>query len=148
MSKQDPYIYKRIVDDKLSMVKILNKLGTNYSVNQPCYCPFHDNTNTPAAMIYDNNGKQSLYCFSERKTYYPSDAISILLNQDPYAIGEELFNRLTPQEQQELIDKYDKTTSIKYTSKLDFTPDFRKKLAMFKYNKIDFNDIVKAITKL
>ena len=29
-----------------------------------CFCPFHDNHNTPAAKIYKDDAGDSLYCFS------------------------------------------------------------------------------------
>jgi hypothetical protein len=38
------------------------------------YCPFHDNTVTPAARLYpatQQYPRESLYCYSENRVYYP-----------------------------------------------------------------------------
>lgn len=38
-----------------------------------CFCPFHENYDTPAAKISKTENGDMLYCFSERKSYRPAD---------------------------------------------------------------------------
>lgn len=37
-----------------------------------CYCPFHENKNSPSAAVYNSDGKISIHCFAEGKTFFPS----------------------------------------------------------------------------
>jgi hypothetical protein len=87
---------KRLVSDKVRISDILYKHNPegHYEPGQTCFCPFHDNENTPAASIYDNDGVETLYCFSEQKLYTSADAIEILLKKDIYEVGRRLWERM------------------------------------------------------
>lgn len=96
---------KKLVDEKYSMTKILKKFNPNnyYTAGRPCFCPFHLNEDTPAAAIYNNDGKETLYCFSEKRLYKPSDALEKLLNYDIYEVGMRLWNSLTDMEKETFL---------------------------------------------
>lgn len=93
---------KKLVIEKVDIVDILykNNPDGHYHPGQTCFCPFHDNDNTPAASIYDNEGITSLYCFSERKLYTSADAVEILLNKDVYGIAKRLWDSMSDTEKQ------------------------------------------------
>lgn len=138
---------KKLVDKKYKLTSILYKAtGNRYSIGIPCFCPFHDNTNTPAAAIYEDDGEQSLYCFAEQKLYKSSDALEKLLNQNIYKLGESIWLSMSPEEQ---IVWRDENTS--YASSFDIettntpTDTFSKGLNSFKYNKITFKELKKYL---
>lgn len=132
--------YRRAIDSKFSMVDLLSKLNPDnyYEYDKPCFCPFHDNTNTPAAALYSNNDGDSLYCFSERKVYRASDVIEKLYKKDVYEIGAKLFNDLTPSEQKEYLTEKEK---INYYSEFAIVSDTTMKqlLERFKNREITLN---------
>ena len=65
----------RVLNAKLPMADLLNTFieGGHYSHWGNCYCPFHDNTNTCSAKIYESPEGDCLYCFAERRRYRPAD---------------------------------------------------------------------------
>lgn len=142
----------KLVDHKVKMTDILNKTGHGqYSVGQPCFCPFHDNTNTPAAVIYDNDGKQTLYCFSERRLYTPSDLIKTVVKKDVYQLGSILWDRLSEYEQSEFLESLGQLESTAESFNLAPTDEksirFAKVLQLFKYGKIDYSALMKEYIK-
>lgn len=75
------------INYNFSIVMIMKELGhidSSYEVDSDIsvFCPFHENTNTPAARLYI--GDNSIYCFGEcKRTYRPIDFF-ILKNGDSY----------------------------------------------------------------
>ena len=77
------------------------------------FCPFHPNTNTPAASLFkDADGIERLYCYVCRRQYTSYDYITIILEENPLdyllkvATKEELDEMLTHK-----IDKFTLETS-------------------------------------
>jgi hypothetical protein len=97
--------YKRLILDKVNLIEVLNKVNPDeyYEEGRPCFCPFHDNENTPAAAIYGDDDYMTLYCFSERKLYTVIDALEKLLGVDPYIIGERLWSKLSDNEKSDWL---------------------------------------------
>lgn len=140
--------FKTLIDEELSMIDLLYKANPdgNYQAGSPCFCPFHDNTHTPSAAIYDNEGIESLYCFSERKTYRPSDVIEKLLDKNVYLIAEKYWNRLSREkkleflartEEESLEDSFSEETHKKDTKEIESANN------AFKYGKIKAHDLLK-----
>lgn len=40
-----------------------------------CFCPFHENHDTPAAKLYQNEEGESIFCFTENRSYRPHDLL-------------------------------------------------------------------------
>lgn len=97
---------KRLVTEKLKISDILHKYNPegNYQAGQTCFCPFHDNENTPSASIYDNEGVETLYCFSEKKLYSSADAIEKLLKKDVYEVAQSLWERMGDVEKKQWLE--------------------------------------------
>lgn len=145
MSKPTLYQLKLLINDRLSMVDVLNKVNPEgyYQAGQPCFCPFHENSNTPSATIYDNEGITSLYCFAEQRQYRPTDAIEILLDKDVYVVGEKLWNSLSQLEQEQFlrenvsIEDSFSTTQVKPIDK-----KVQQAKTAFKYGKITAHELL------
>jgi hypothetical protein len=105
-----PALMKRLVDEKLNMVDVLRKHNPDehYEVNQQCYCPFHDNQNSKAANIYedDETGQISLYCFAEKVPYFTSDVLDILMKKDVYLIADKVWNKMTESQRKSWFDSH------------------------------------------
>lgn len=147
MIKPSPELLKLLVNQKMSLVKILKKANPSglYEVGRPTYCPFHENYHTPAAVIYDDKDSQRLWCFSERKMYYVSDAINLLLNQNPYDIGLILWDRLTPLEQQQFVDSHSRSSfDVQVVEKAKVTKEFEEAKLKFRYGQTDCISLLKT----
>lgn len=146
----------KLVNEKVSMTNVLNKInkGNHYTVGRPCFCPFHDNTNTPAAVIYNNDGKETLYCFSEQKLYTPSDLVKTVLNKDVYQLGSAIWQQMSEYEQSAFLESINKEVDISSFDAEQTDEDlklFNNKLAAFKYGKLSYNGLMaeylKTLTK-
>lgn len=103
-----PEQLKQLVGEKYSLVKTLRRYNPSgsYTPNRTCYCPFHDNVESPAAAIYDDDNGERLFCFSERKMYSSADALEILMNLDVYEIGLQLWQTMSPIEKTEWLSSH------------------------------------------
>lgn len=147
---------KKLVNEKFSLVSLLKKHNPeeHYEVDQPCFCPFHDNTNTPAASIYkDEDGSETLYCFSERKLYRPSDAIEKLLSYDVYELGSYIWNKMSEEEQNLWLVEHNVLESygdlFNSNNKKDGESNDLFDLLSYNYriNKITFSEFLEAIAR-
>ena len=114
--------YKKLVTEQISLVNTLYKYNPsgNYNPGQGCFCPFHDNTDTPSAFIYEDDDQETLFCFSERKSYSVADALETLLHEDIYKIGEALWTRMSSLEQQQWLATH---ITLDYTSEFSLDED-------------------------
>lgn len=99
---------KKLVIEKISLTQALYKLNPDgdYSLGRNCFCPFHENTDTPAASLYEDDNQETLYCFTERRSYNSFDALQILLNENGYEIGEAIWNKMSELEQQSWLSEH------------------------------------------
>lgn len=144
---------KELVNEKISLVKTLKKINPNnlYSVGRPCFCPFHDNTDTEAAAIYmdANTGKETLFCFAEHRQYTSSDALASLLKYDIYEVGEQVWQGMTDVEQNNWLVSHNYIdTGSMFKVKQEVTPKKEKELISaisgFKYGKKSFKELLEA----
>ena len=121
---------RKLVSDKISMVEVLYKYDPEgrYSAGQTCFCPFHDNENTPAASIYDNDGVESMWCFSEKKLYTSADVIEKLLNKDVFEVSERIWNSMS---------EVDRNSWLSENSAEDYKDIFSESVEEEKDNKIN-----------
>lgn len=100
-----------LLDHYLTIDYLLSQFdATEYTYNHSnsIFCPFHDNTNTPAARIYPNSSGtgEHIFCHSEQRAYYPHDFFleySGLLRHSIYAVGALLWGKLSPSEQEAFL---------------------------------------------
>lgn len=133
-----------LVKEKYSLIKSLKKINPSgsYQVGQPCFCPFHENHNTPAAALYDDDKGQTLYCFSERKLYTVVDVFKNLLHYDVYDLGNRLWSSMSEPEQQEWLmqnEDYDLASAFNKVEKKEMSKELKKSVELFKDKKIDLN---------
>jgi len=107
-------VLEKVVNKKYSLPKLLKQLypENSYEYGRPCFCPFHDNTNTPAAVIYDDVEGDNLWCYSEHKMYRATDVLNKLYKKDIYEIG---------QQQYEAMDDFEK---MSFNTEIDYNKEF------------------------
>ena len=143
---------KKLVVEKVDIVDILykNNPDGHYHPGQTCFCPFHDNDNTPAASIYDNEGITSLYCFSERKLYTSADAIEILLNKNVYEVAKRLWDRMSDAEKQVWLsensdESLEEAFSLPSNKDKPVSIEIKKAENDFKNRKITIKELLESI---
>lgn len=134
-----------LVKEKYSLTKSLSKLNPHnrYQAGQPCFCPFHENHNTPAASIYDDEKGETLYCFSERKLYTVVDVFEKLMSYDVHDLGNRLWQSMSETEQQEWLianNAYEDVFSKK--EEKEDSKKLKQSIAMYKSKKLKLNDLL------
>jgi hypothetical protein len=80
------------INNNVGIEDYLEELGVNIPANGKVFCPFHYNVNTPAAKVYDKDGKQCLYCYTERRFYGTFDVMRKL------GYPDEKIHEIVPRE--------------------------------------------------
>lgn len=61
-----------VIDYFCTFEWLLSYVGIEFPENSaPCFCPFHENTNTKAAKFYKEEHNEHIFCFAEAKQYKP-----------------------------------------------------------------------------
>lgn len=135
---------------------ILERAGfeRGYSYDRKVYCPFHSNTDTPAAKIYRSERGDTLFCYSSQHQYRPVDVIkkqvncfgepmTPLLKANIYSVFNKIWMQLTPEKQQSLADLYGKP--------VDVIPDSFKQckdLDKFKSGELSYSEMMNLLIKV
>lgn len=64
---------KQWLNINIPIVDCLDEEGVKIPRNGKIYCPFHINTNTPAAKVFED--RNSIYCFTERRHFNVFDLL-------------------------------------------------------------------------
>jgi len=144
---------KELVKQKYSLIKALQKVNPegNYQVGQTCFCPFHDNQNTPSASIYDDDKGQTLYCFSEQKLYTVNDVFTKLMNRDIYEVGNSIWKQMSDEEQYEWLIKNSSDQTAEAFSRptpKELSPEAKKSIELFKNKKIKLDTLLEKLIEV
>ena len=61
-----------VIDYFCTFEWLLGYAGIEFPKNTSvCYCPFHDNSKTPAAKFFKEEHNEHIFCFAESKLYRP-----------------------------------------------------------------------------
>ena len=144
---------RKLILSEVPLLLALDKLdtGNSYAVGRTCLCPFHDNTDTPAATIYSGENHDSLWCFKEHKMYTSVDVIEKLLHKDVYTLAEAIWSRLSEAEQSEFLSRHQKE-DLQHIFALDVSKESTDKTnvlyAMYKANKIGNKELLSKIVDI
>lgn len=139
----DERFKKFVINCMIPFPVMLEQAGyEGYSYDGKCFCPFHENYNTPSAKLFKDERGDTLYCFSEQRLYKPTDLIDKGLVKTPV---ERLFKRLWSQLSQESKDKLQDL----YDKPIDVIPDSWKErdrdLLKFKLGETSFEQHLEII---
>jgi Zn-finger protein len=146
---------RQLVVEKYSLVKTLEKLfpGRHYQAGQRCYCPFHDNTDTPAAAIYDDEKGETLWCFTEKRLYTVVDVLDQFLHRDVYELAEGLWVKMSEEEKALWIQNHPdysvSAADFEETDEEDSkeNKELEKAKELYKNKKISLNELLVAYIK-
>ena len=120
---------KHVLNTVLDFRQTCEQYGINLRAAKSgvCFCPFHYNKNTPSAKVYED----SLYCFSENRSFKVSSLFEYELVQDTL---QNAFNNiwclLGSDARDELINsfKLNENNSTQWMIRKELTPlyDYRR----------------------
>lgn len=143
-------LLRALVNEKVSFVNALRKLNPEnyYELRRPVFCPFHHNENTPAAVIYDGDKGETLWCFAEQKLYRPVDLLNKVLHQDAYAIGLQIWNTMDESSKQEFIARHQDFGAASFSVVTKIDPSKLEHINyLFKYGKISYTELMSEYRK-
>lgn len=105
-----PREIKKLLSSMVSIRDILVSNGIKVPEVGSMMCPFHDNEVTPAAKYYSDSN--SIFCFTEQRTYGPADAME-LVGIDYKEVFKELWSSYSKLKQDDLYQKLDQVTESK-----------------------------------
>lgn len=143
---RDQRFQRFVVDFIIPFPEMLKRAGyEGYSYDGKCFCPFHDNFNTPAAKIFKDKRGDTLFCFTEQRTYRPSDVIlrGLFPNGNLYKIFNGIWKQLDESRRSSIVDVYG--------SPVDYIPqkwkDNKDKIDLFKSGDISFSTYLEIVRK-
>lgn len=102
----DIKVLERLVKERFDLQPLLQQLNPDarYQYGRPCFCPFHDNTDTPAAALYQGKAGDydSLYCFSEQRQYTSVDALK-KMGRNVFDEGAKIWKSMSKYEQENYL---------------------------------------------
>ena len=123
----------------VDMFQLLKRLKLHPREFGNMMCPFHHNTNTPAAKMYHDKYGWCLYCFNEKRIFTTYDVYKQILGLDPIKAATIIWEKLSPEEQ----------TKVKELcgNQEEFEGDipFMNELDMFSQNKISYKRLCDLI---
>lgn len=133
-----------VIDRVISFPLILKKAGyEGYNYVGNVYCPFHDNTKTPAAKMYKDDEGDKLYCYGEcRRLYTPSDVIKKgLLDIRLSGLFYNVWKKLNDNQKSKIKEDYGKPKQ--YLSE-EFN-EIVDKMEDFKLGKIGYEEYLNLV---
>ena len=140
-SKFVDYVVNRFIPFKL----IYKMLDMEYKDRGNNYCIFHDNSDTPAARVYHNDNGDSLYCYSENKSYKPSHAFRLgIVGHRIESIAYNILKQFNDIQIKALLDDFGEGLDIKPT----FNEEELNILNEFKKGNKNIREFNKALIKI
>lgn len=104
---EDAKFVNYVVDRFIPFKLIYKMVDMDYKDMGNNMCIFHDNTNTPSAKVYHNDNGDSLYCYSEQRSYKPSSAFRKgIINHRIESIAYNILKQFSDEQIKSLIDDY------------------------------------------
>ena len=138
-------VQREIIEHNFSWCDLDSRYATIYNTN--CFCPFHENHNSPAAKMYEDEdtGLIVLHCFTERRRYTTYDYVKIILveRKKRYKdVWDFLEKNLSEQNLRELVHLAKKKVALEDETALEEKIEYINNL----YNEYD--DVVEFINRL
>lgn len=93
-------------EDLLQSKYSLIQSGLSVTGSGSCFCPFHENTDTRAAKLYQDDDGERIFCFAENKMYRPHDLIARgLVEIDQTALFTLIWKSLNVADRDDIISK-------------------------------------------
>lgn len=142
---EDAKFVNYVIDRFLPYKVIYKMLDMDYNDRGNNFCIYHDNSNTPSARIYHNDRGDSLYCYSEGKSYKPSQAFRRgIIGHRIESIAYNILIQFTDDQINALVDEFGEGLDIKPI----FSEDELSQLGKFKSNEINVQEFNKTLINI
>lgn len=132
----DKQLERKIINYFIPMTQLFDRLGIEYSEHSNMFCPFHDNTETPAAHYHSDSNL--LWCYSEQKMYGSWNLIKIYFpNMDTNKIAVGIIKKFGIDEVERVLGSVEIDDSI----------PFDKSLKLFRDGKITYKELCSDISE-
>lgn len=146
--KNSPYDYKTMwfVINKTVRFRQMLDLANITVQKRRFKCPFHDGKSDSAALFEDDKEGDRLYCFSEEKSFVPTDVIKHgLVDFTIEELFDYVWKQLPEDRKKELLQdskkEYDGYTNALFSS-------YKKFLEGFRRNKYDYENFLERLNAL
>lgn len=130
-----------IINRFMDMRKLIESRGHWVAPNGMHFCVFHENDDTKAAKLYENEGGGQVFCFAEYRQYTPYDYYKILEPDiNTTELAQLLFDKLTPEKQEEFKNNINQDTEFE-------TLPYLRELEEFKEGTRTFEQLLVAISE-
>ena len=119
---------------------LLKKGGYAEEYRSLLFCPFHDNYNTPACKYYMDDSSESIYCFSEGKSYRLSDYYEKILGLNLDMVFDRIWESLSEEEKATYKDLYGEYS---YQVEVANLADYGK----FRIGAINYSELLDKISE-
>lgn len=134
----DLKLERYLINKYISMPKQFDSLGIDYKLTSTTYCPFHENTRSPSAKMYQDDVGWRLFCFSEHKMFGPWDVFKEFTKVDTNALASKIYNKLDETSKQKVLE----SAGVEEEQKeILYEADLR----LFKSNKISISELLHRI---
>ena len=139
LSKSEIYY---IINHYIDTRKLLKSLGISVRANNAMFCPFHDNTETPAAHLYkEQDGSHTIYCYAEDHLYHNTDLYKYYMPNINFTdLATLLYNNLPEEEKLKIADNINKPYELPEIPYATALQDFAQR-------KITYKDLKDQINK-
>ena len=138
MEELTPQLEKFLINYHANMPALMGKFGLMNRTNGNCFCPFHENKNTPAAHLYHDELGWCLWCFAEHRLYTPYDLYKQYSDLNTKDIANAIWNSLSAVQRDKLIQLSGTERDIKELP-------FKKELNDFRKHKLNYNNLLDTL---
>jgi len=96
---------ERVINRFISFPMMLKQAGLDgYGYGGTCFCPFHENANTPSAKLFRDPDGDTMWCFAEGKRYRPCDVVKLgMLGMPVRGLFQNLWGELSIEQKEEML---------------------------------------------
>jgi len=142
----DPELVKHVINTVIPFKMVLASVGIEISGREETiYCPFHPNTETKAAKLFRDDGGDRIWCFTERKMYFPYDVFRLgLSKKNPETIFRRIWAQLNEGNKEALIQSMNTPIDTMPENWDEVVPV----LDAFKRGENSFDEVLDSLLKL
>jgi len=137
-----------VINRFTKMTDLLSYAGFQAHYEGTVFCPFHSDEKKKSAKIYNDEDGDKLWCFAERRMYFPIDVFKHnLIDTSAGKLFESLWNNLDDESKQLIKKEFSEHSQSPNKPNLE---KYRPLLIIFdefKGGGIDYDDLSKGVSK-
>lgn len=129
----------KVIDRYCTFNYLLSYVDISFPEHETkCFCPFHENFDTPAAKLFVKPEGENLYCFSEGRAYYPHHLLT--LGIVPFTV-DHVFSMIWSNLSEEERDQFGEDTPTSLVK--DFSPLFSD----YRRGAVGFDEVISILLR-